>query len=67
MDDHGGPAIAEDGMIVGAERDVRGDDGGMCRAVSRHDQRKIRDVACRKPGVFAVLCAARVEVRIRQI
>src|SRR5580692_10151796 len=65
VDDHGGSSIAEHRMVVASECDVGGHDAGMCCTVSGHDQRKIRDVACRKSrvvGVVAVLGPAGVEV-----
>jgi len=64
VDDHRGTAVAEDGVAVVAERDVRSNDGRVSGAVGADDQREVRDVACGKAaGGVIVVAAVGIEMR----
>ena len=64
VDDHGGAAVAENGVSVGAQRNVGSDDGGMSGAVGADDQRKVGDVARGEAaGGVIVVGAIGIEVR----
>ena len=52
VDDHCGAAIAENGVTVGTERHVGGDDRGMSGAVGANDQREVGNVAGGEPAVI---------------
>lgn len=62
VDDDGGAAVAEDRVIIGAERDVWRDCGDLGSAVRGNNQRKIRNVSSRMAAVGVVFG---VEVRAR--
>ena len=45
VDDDGGAAVAEDGMLIGAEGDIRRDRADVSGSVGPNNQREIRDIA----------------------
>lgn len=62
VDDDGGAAVAENGVIIGAERNVGRDRGDLGSAVRGNNQGKIRNVSSRMTAVGVVFG---VEVRAR--
>ena len=63
VNNHCGASIAENGVSIVAERDVRSDDGGVSSAIGPDDQRKVGNVACRKTaGVIMAGAAVGIEV-----
>src|SRR6266436_2364101 len=66
VNDDGGAPVAEYGVIIAAERDIRRDDGGVRGSIRTYDQREIGDVAGWRPAVahvHAEMRPSRFEVR----
>ena len=64
VDNHRGAAVAEDGVGVVAERDMRSDDRGVSGAVGTDDQRKVGDVA-RGKTASVIVAGAAVGIEVR--
>ena len=62
VDHHRSATVAEDGVAVGAKRDVRGDDGCVSGAVRADDQREVGNVTRREAAGVIVARAVRIEV-----
>ena len=62
MNHHGGSAVAENGVVVSPESDVRSHNRGVSGAVGAHDQREIGNITGGQRAVF-VPGAIGIEVR----
>src|SRR5258707_8689149 len=60
--DDGGPAVAENGMLVRAEGDIGSNYRRVARSVGGHDQRKVRDISGGHTRVVGVAGSA-IEMR----
>jgi len=60
VDDNGGSAVAEDGVVVRAQSHIRRDSACVCRSIGADDEGKIRYVAGRKTGVRMFRAAVKV-------
>src|SRR5216683_7444119 len=62
VNDDGGPAVAENGMLVSAEGNIGSDHRRVAGSISSHDQRKVRNISGGHAHVVGVAGGA-VEVR----
>src|SRR5258708_33702519 len=62
VNEEGGPAVAENGMLVRAEGDIGSNYRRVARSVGGHDQRKVRDISGGHTRVVGVAGSA-IEMR----
>jgi hypothetical protein len=55
MNDDGGAAVAEDGVVVGAEGEIGCDSADVGRAIGRHHEQEIGNVPCRVAAMDMVV------------
>src|SRR5260370_14019950 len=58
VNDDGGPAVAENGMLVSAEGNIGSDHRRVAGSISSHDQRKVRNISGGHAQVAAVAAGA---------